>query len=86
MYRTIQQTVVTRLRTILRDRYDLEVEQIATEQPPDIGMGELALPIAFELAKRLRKAPRAIAAELKEELEQAIASGDLPTSAVPGSV
>jgi len=38
------------------------------EQPPKISMGELALPIAFELAKRLKKAPRLIAEELKVEL------------------
>src|SRR6202044_2167785 len=31
-------------------------------------LGELALPFAFELAKRLRKAPRVIAAELAAEL------------------
>ena len=42
--------------------------QLVVEQPPSIALGELALPVAFELAKRLRKAPRAIAAELAEAL------------------
>ena len=78
MYRTIQQTVVAYLRDLLTERYGLELGQIGTEQPPDIALGELASPIAFELAKRLRKPPRAIAAELSEALAEAIASGKLP--------
>src|SRR4029079_822671 len=35
-----------------------------THPPPNRPLGDLALPIAFELARRLRKAPRAIAQEL----------------------
>ena len=38
------------------------------ELPPKIEFGEMALPVAFELAKRLKKAPRAIAMELQAEL------------------
>ena len=34
------------------------------EAPPTRAMGDLACPVAFELARRLRKAPRAIAAEI----------------------
>jgi arginyl-tRNA synthetase len=68
MYRTIQQQLQTRIQKILRDRYDLILAQVAVEQPPSIALGELALPVAFELAKRLRKAPRAIATELAAEL------------------
>src|SRR5882762_4235910 len=37
---------------------------IVVEQPPKIEFGEYALPIAFELARRLRKAPRKIAEEI----------------------
>ena len=46
----------------------MELAQLAVEQPPKIEFGEFALPVAFELAKRLKKAPRAIAAELQAEL------------------
>jgi arginyl-tRNA synthetase len=38
------------------------------ELPPKLEFGEMALPVAFELAKRLKKAPRAIAQELQPEL------------------
>ena len=37
---------------------------IAIETPPRRAMGDLAVPVAFELARRLRKAPRAIAQDL----------------------
>jgi arginyl-tRNA synthetase len=77
MYRTIQQTLLARIQAILLAQYDLSLGQLAVEQPPSIAMGELALPIAFELAKRLRKAPRAIATELQRALTE-----DLPN--LPG--
>ena len=68
MYRTIQQSLLTRLQAILLAKYDTTIAALAVEQPPNIALGEVALPVAFELAKRLRKAPRAIATELAAEL------------------
>ena len=44
------------------DRADIPA--IAIEMPPKRALGDLAVPVAFELARRLRKAPRAIAQEL----------------------
>ncbi len=41
---------------------------IAVEVPPRRAMGDVAVPLAFELARRLRKAPRAIAQELTAAL------------------
>ncbi len=41
---------------------------IFTQRPPNVGMGEVASPIAFELAKRLRRSPRQIAQEIAAEL------------------
>jgi arginyl-tRNA synthetase len=38
--------------------------QIAIEYPPNRTLGDLGTPVAFELARRLRKAPRVIAQEL----------------------
>ncbi|GAC1630269.1 MAG: arginine--tRNA ligase [Candidatus Acidiferrum sp.] len=40
------------------------VPNIVLERPPKIEMGEAASPVAFELAKRLKKAPRLIAQEI----------------------
>ncbi|MCU1223184.1 MAG: Arginine--tRNA ligase [Edaphobacter sp.] len=72
MYRTIQQSLLARIQAILLAKYDVTLAQLAVEQPPSIALGELALPVAFELAKRLRKAPRAIATELAAELTAAL--------------
>src|ERR1017187_3053749 len=68
MVRTIQLSLQARIQAILLAKYDIALAQFAVEQPPSIALGELALPVAFELAKRLRKAPRAIATELAAEL------------------
>jgi arginyl-tRNA synthetase len=68
MYRTMKQALLHRLEHVLQQKYDVSAVNMATEQPPNLALGELATPVAFELAKRLRKAPRMIAAELAEEL------------------
>ncbi|HEX5069395.1 MAG TPA: arginine--tRNA ligase, partial [Vicinamibacterales bacterium] len=41
---------------------------IVIETPPRRALGDLAVPVAFELARRLRKAPKAIAQELSAAL------------------
>ncbi|RXH56743.1 arginine--tRNA ligase [Granulicella sibirica] len=68
MYRTLQLALLARIQTVLKTKYDTTLAQLAVEQPPNIEMGEIATPVAFELAKRLRKAPRAIATELAADL------------------
>src|ERR1700729_319520 len=72
MYRTIQLSLQARIQAILSAKYDISLAQLAVEQPPSIALGELSLPVAFELAKRLRKAPRVIATELAAELTAAL--------------
>ena len=42
--------------------------QLPIEYPPSRELGDLATPVAFELARRLRKAPRVIAQELASRL------------------
>jgi arginyl-tRNA synthetase len=68
VYRKQQRLLRERLRSVLQSKYQVELPHIAIEQPPDLEMGEYALPVAFELARRLKRAPRAIAAELIQEL------------------
>ena len=64
MYRYLERRLVEHLRDFLRRAYGLEMANIVVEQPPKIEFGEYALPIAFELARKLRKAPRKIAEEI----------------------
>jgi arginyl-tRNA synthetase len=47
----------------IREKYGVELA-IVLERPPKIEMGEAASPVSFELAKRLKKAPRIIAQEI----------------------
>jgi arginyl-tRNA synthetase len=68
VYRKQQRLLRERLRSVLHDRYQIELPHIAIEQPPDLEMGEYALPVAFELARRLKRSPRAIAGELVADL------------------
>src|SRR5688572_27499779 len=56
-----------RLSATLQHLYQLPPDalpHLALEYPPTRALGDLATPVAFELARRLRKAPRAIAQEL----------------------
>ena len=64
MYLALQKKLAGRIRAALQEKYGIEIEQIPLEVPPDLKFGEMATPIAFELARKLRKAPRAIAQEI----------------------
>ncbi|HVM93670.1 MAG TPA: arginine--tRNA ligase [Terriglobales bacterium] len=70
MYRHLELRLTNAVREFLRRTYQLEIANIVVEQPPKIEFGEYALPIAFELARKLRKAPRKIADELVAGLGQ----------------
>jgi arginyl-tRNA synthetase len=64
LYRQLELRLIAAVREFLRRIYQLEIANIVVEQPPNIAFGEYALPIAFELARKLRKAPRKIAEEI----------------------
>ncbi len=76
MYRALQQQLTETVRAILDASWHIQLTEIVLEQPPDLALGEFALPVAFELARRLRKAPRQIAAELAEKLAAALTPAD----------
>ena len=64
MYLELQNRLGSHLRAVLKEKYDLDQENIPLEIPPDLKFGELSSPIAFELARKLRKAPKMIAQEI----------------------
>jgi arginyl-tRNA synthetase len=68
VYLELQQSLLARVREVILSKYEIALETIPVEQPPDLKMGEFATPVAFELARKLRKAPKIIAAELAEAL------------------
>ena len=64
MYLELQKRLSEHLRSVLKLKYDIELAAIPIEIPPDLKFGELSTPVAFELARKLRKAPKVIAAEV----------------------
>jgi len=64
LYRHLERRLAQHVRDFLRRTYDIDLPRIVIEQPPKVEFGEYALPLAFELAKKLRKAPRKIAEEI----------------------
>src|SRR6188508_3169913 len=55
---------VAQLLTSLYSLAPADTPAIVLEYPPNRDLGDLGTPAAFELARRLRKAPRAIAQEI----------------------
>jgi arginyl-tRNA synthetase len=65
----LHQLVRTRIAAAVAHLYaiapdDTVLAEIPVEVPPNRALGDLAVPLAFTLARRLRKAPRAIAQEI----------------------
>jgi arginyl-tRNA synthetase len=60
----LQKRLGEAIRAALKEKYDLTLETVPLETPPDLHFGEIATPVAFELARKLRKAPKTIAQEI----------------------
>jgi arginyl-tRNA synthetase len=73
MILTVQRQVHDEIADAVRRTFGLaEVPSFTVEVPPNRALGDLAVTVAFQLARALRKAPRAIAQEL------APAAGQIP--------
>jgi arginyl-tRNA synthetase len=70
VYLELENRLGAHIRTVLMEKYDLELEMIPLEIPPELKFGELSTPVAFELARKLRKAPKVIAQEIVATLGQ----------------
>lgn len=70
MYLTITNRLRDALAAHIQRTYGLEIP-VVLEKPPKLEMGEAASPVCFELAKRLKKAPRLIAQEIAAALPKA---------------
>jgi len=67
MILSVQRRVHDAIAEAIRQRFGMpDVPPFAVEVPPTRAMGDLAVPVAFQLARTLRKAPRAIAQELAQ--------------------
>lgn len=67
----LHEALKDRVRAILAEVHGLDEDAavtIAIETPPNRALGDLGTPVAFDLARRLRKAPRAIAQDLASRM------------------
>ena len=67
MYLTLIRRLREALAAHIREKYGVDIP-VVLERPPKLELGEAASPVCFELAKRLKKAPRAIAQEIAASL------------------
>ncbi|MDQ3755847.1 MAG: hypothetical protein M3371_14080, partial [Acidobacteriota bacterium] len=70
----LQNVLREQVRAIAAERFGVTLDNVNAEVPPRTELGDLAFPVAFELAKRVKQAtgqktnPRAIAEELRRAL------------------
>ena len=71
-----QKTLTDKIKTAARESFNIEPEHIVAEVPPKTELGDLAFPVAFELAKLIKQQtgekqnPRNIAEQLKNALSE----------------
>ena len=68
MYLELQKQLAAHLRSVIESKYSIAIENVPVEIPPELKFGELATPIALQLARTLRKAPKMIAQEIVDAL------------------
>ena len=72
----LQETLRETVKQTARKNSASSIENLVTEIPPKTELGDLAFPVAFELAKQIKQQtgekqnPRNIAEQLKSELEK----------------
>lgn len=72
----LQNRLRNKVREIADKRFNMSLVHIASETPPNTSLGDVAFPVAFELAKLIKQAtgekqnPRSIAEAIKGELEE----------------
>ena len=68
MYKAVENRIRKALKHHIHERYKIDVP-VVLERPPKLAMGEAASPLCFELAKQMRKPPRALAQEIANSLK-----------------
>ncbi len=63
MYQPVEARIRKALTRHIHKVYSVDVP-VVTERPPRLEMGEVASPVCFELARKLKKAPRLLAQEM----------------------
>src|SRR5215467_4992153 len=69
MFHVLEKRIASAFSKPIADLYNVQ-SNVQTEQPKQAAFGEIAVPAAFQLARQLKKAPKAIAAELSNAVGQ----------------
>ncbi len=69
MINTLKTQVEAAVAKACRELWNVDPPKLVLETPPKVELGDLALPVAFELAKILKRPPRKIAEELAPALD-----------------
>src|SRR6266478_6380095 len=67
VFHLIEKKISERIREHLRSRHGADIT-VLLEQPKQSSFGELAIPVAFHLARQLKQAPKAIAAQMVTDI------------------
>jgi arginyl-tRNA synthetase len=70
MLSRLSQTIESHLIKVIQERYQLPYQRLNFTIPPRIELGELALPVAFELARQLKRKPAEIALDLASAAQE----------------
>jgi arginyl-tRNA synthetase len=68
LFHILEQQILETVSRHIQTKYGVDVA-VTVEQPKQASFGELAVPVAFQLAKQLKRAPKQIASELAEDLK-----------------
>src|SRR3954462_14730541 len=72
----LKELLTEKVRAASQEAFQVTLNDVNAEVPPRAAMGDLAFPVAFELAKRIKqatgekRAPRVIAEQLAKALEE----------------
>jgi arginyl-tRNA synthetase len=67
VFHLVEKTISERVRDYVRSRHGADIT-VSLEQPKQSSFGELAIPVAFHLARQLKQAPKAIATQMVADL------------------
>ena len=70
MGNNIRQRLEERLAAEVKTLFGVELQEIIVETPPQTELGDLAFTVAFDLARKARKAPRKIAEDLAPAIRE----------------
>ncbi len=70
MLSILSQTLEKLLCDQIQDLYQVQYDHLNFTIPPRIELGELALPVAFDLARKLKRPPKLIAEELAQSAQR----------------